>query len=85
MKILHRGFRRAKNSEMMIRARLTAEKIPPARRAASSRENGRSDVSHTGVAQIYRIEIGIAHTANFSHDLKISRGTNERIITIGRK
>lgn len=69
----------------MIRIRLTAEKTPPARRAASSRENGRSEVSITGVVAIKIIASGIAHIANFNHDLNISREINARTIAIGKK
>lgn len=62
-----------------------AEKTWPARRAASSLENGRSEVSTTGVIAIKIIASGIAHTTSFSHDLNISRETNARIMTIGSK
>ena len=62
-----------------------AEKTPPARRAASDREKGRSEVSITGVLAIKMIASGIAHAASLSHDLNISRGTNARTITIGRE
>jgi len=59
-------------------------KRPPTRRAASSRENGRSEVSITGVIAIKIIASGIAHAENLSHELNMLRGTKARIIVIGR-
>lgn len=56
----------------------------PASRAASSRENGRSEVSITGVVAIKITASGIAHTANLSHDLNISRGMKIRNKVITR-
>lgn len=69
----------------MMRRRDATAKTPPARRAASSRENGKREVSITGVLAIKIIARGIAHIANFNHDLNISRDTNVRTTAIGKK
>ena len=67
-----------------MRARLATEKTSPARRAASSRLVERKELT-TGCVATSISKSGSAHAANFSHDLNISRGTNARMMAIGRK
>jgi len=78
-------LRRDLHHFQMMRKRETTVKRPPARRAASDRENGRSEVSITGVIAIKIIAKGIAHEVNLSHELNIFFGTNARIMAIGKK
>lgn len=60
-----------------------AAKTWPARRAASSRLVERKELT-TGCVATRMSRSGSAHAANLSHDLNISRGTNARIMAIGR-
>jgi len=59
-------------------------KRPPARRAASSRSVERNELK-TGCVATNISRRGNDHTANFIQDLNISRGTNTRIMAIGKK
>ena len=60
-------------------------KRPPARRAASDRENGRSELSTAGLSVMKIIARGMVHMASLSHELNMLRGTNARIMAIGMK
>lgn len=69
----------------MMRIMLAVAKTCPARRAASSLSVERNELGDTGCVAMNMTRRGAVHAANFNHELNVARGTNARMMVMGRK